>query len=286
MTCLLKLAFIYLCATQLFCTTIDAQKTGTCRYYNDPHLIPFPTSPGASQSQYLCRNNVTETLVKNKFVELIVTPDPAGEYPIVAYTLIFFATGIFSYPCVITNSIANPSISLTCPLNTPASSIMSVSGQYHTHLTENIRFDITKRRSHFNIMITQSFDLIAKSRGVCVKWNCEFENVVGKRNKRQAQEEDLNHQICDLFIKAGQRNALGEVNQGYVESLRTACVYDMKTTSDQSYGEGIVTLILRDSVKQYRNDENFKEYLQKADQIGEEAIKEVHEEINKLVLKA
>ena len=54
-----------------------------CKYYNDPHLIPFPLWPGADQYQYLCRNNCTEIMIKNEFVEIIVTADPTGEYPIV-----------------------------------------------------------------------------------------------------------------------------------------------------------------------------------------------------------
>lgn len=54
-----------------------------CQYYNDPHLIPFPSSPGGYQGQYICRNNCTEIMLRNDFVEIFVTADPAGDYPIV-----------------------------------------------------------------------------------------------------------------------------------------------------------------------------------------------------------
>jgi hypothetical protein len=39
-------------------------ETGYCKYYNDPHLIPFPTSPGDIQDQYICRDNCTKILVE------------------------------------------------------------------------------------------------------------------------------------------------------------------------------------------------------------------------------
>ncbi|CAF1021126.1 unnamed protein product [Rotaria sp. Silwood1] len=234
MNCLLKVAVVYLCITQFICVADDSKEVGKCRYYNDPHLIPFPVSPGASQEQYICRNNCTEILLKNDFVEIIVTPDPAGDYPIVAYTLIFFATGGYSFPCVITNSIASPSASLTCPPGTPASTIMTGSGQFHTHLTENIQVDITTRGAHFNIEITQSFDLISQSEGVCIKWDCEFEYKIGKRRRRQASADSLIDQICGCFIDAGREQALGEVNIDYLKYLRVACVYDINTTFDHT----------------------------------------------------
>ena len=54
-----------------------------CYYFNDPHLIPFITPDNPNPGVYFCKSNCTEILLKNKFVEIIVTADPQGAYPIV-----------------------------------------------------------------------------------------------------------------------------------------------------------------------------------------------------------
>lgn len=67
-----------------FALNINAKDDrGYCYYFNDPHLIPFPSVPGEQQGVYFCKSNCTEVLLKNKFVEIFVTADPQGMYPII-----------------------------------------------------------------------------------------------------------------------------------------------------------------------------------------------------------
>ena len=64
---MLKPALIVLLLTSVACKINPDEETGWCKYYNDPHIIEFQSGPGAGQSQYLCRNNCTQIMVKNEF---------------------------------------------------------------------------------------------------------------------------------------------------------------------------------------------------------------------------
>ena len=86
----MKLVFILLAFVGVTLGVTAREEVSFCQYYNDPHLIPFQDSPGAFQGQYFCRANCTEIMVKNEFLEIFVTPDPQGQYPIVEVSYFIF----------------------------------------------------------------------------------------------------------------------------------------------------------------------------------------------------
>ncbi|CAF0939816.1 unnamed protein product [Rotaria sordida] len=283
---LLNLAIIYLYVTEILCEINNDDKTGTCRCYGEQHVNPFPASPGSSQNQYLCNDNSTKILIKNQFVQLFVTPNSQDSYSTVAYTLIFLPTAEYPNPCVISDSIAIPSnSSWACPNFTAANTIGSSTIQHHFHLTENILVTINNLGSHFDMMITQSFNLISQSEGACVNLPCGLE-VTGAtlRKKRQPTASDSTiSQVCDGFINPAQKKCLGQVDKGFVQCLRVGCVHDTGEALDQRYAHGAATLLLQSSVEQYKTDKNFKGYLLKADAQAAEIIKQAQKGVNQMI---
>ncbi|UJR14783.1 hypothetical protein I4U23_001771 [Adineta vaga] len=217
-------------------------EVGECHYWNDPHLKPFPKAAGENGEQFLCRPNCTEVLLRNEFVEIFVTSNQNGrEYPIVEYTVIFFPTDDHPVPCVIRDSIANqsPVSSLKCPLNSPATSI----GTY-IHESDNVRVEIGYRGDWFNFYITQSFELIGKSSGVCVNSKCDLEG--SGRRRRQAQDKEPNRlisQIIDIYTKAARRHVDGKIDDHLLESQRIAIVYDLNTSLNPRVRQNLYTVI-------------------------------------------
>jgi len=45
---------------------------GTCSYTGDPHLQPFPTSPGQITNLYFCQKVGWQILLQNKWVYIVV----------------------------------------------------------------------------------------------------------------------------------------------------------------------------------------------------------------------
>ncbi|CAF1433348.1 unnamed protein product [Adineta steineri] len=261
-------------------------KTGSCHYFSDPHLEPFPAQPGMTANMYICRPNCTEILIRNDFLEIYVTSrSTAGKYFIVEYTMVFFPTKKYSSPCVITANVDNPSISsLTCPSGSPADSFGSGPQRHYFHLTKNIKVDIEDAGTFYNILITQSFHLIAQSTGICINWDCELEYSSAKRKKRQIQSSDsIISQVCSIFINSAQGKITDGMNKNLIEAQRVACEYDLNTTRDPRCARHVVTSILRDSVNKYENDDNFQDRLLEIDALTEETIKQANQDANNLI---
>lgn len=76
---------------------VEGDGFGKCHYRIDPHLIPFPSGPGDNPSTYICQSNCTEILVKNDFLQIIVTPDPSQNfYPIIQDTNFAIAVDVLN----------------------------------------------------------------------------------------------------------------------------------------------------------------------------------------------
>jgi hypothetical protein len=50
---------------------------GKCSYTGDPHLIPFSTSVSQVTNMYFCQTPGWETLLQNKWVQIIVKVGPS-----------------------------------------------------------------------------------------------------------------------------------------------------------------------------------------------------------------
>lgn len=78
-----KLGFVLLCLLLTDGASGQSKHTGKCSYFGEPHLLPFPTTPGQTVNQYVCRPGEPEVLVKNKLLTIEVTTSTSGNHPIV-----------------------------------------------------------------------------------------------------------------------------------------------------------------------------------------------------------
>lgn len=78
-----KLGFVLLFLLLTDGTSSQSKNTGKCSYFGEPHLLPFPTTPGQTVNQYVCRPKDAEILVKNNFLTIEVTTSTHGNHPIV-----------------------------------------------------------------------------------------------------------------------------------------------------------------------------------------------------------
>ena len=61
----------------------DDKERSRCSYFGEPHLIPFVTAANPIQNQYVCHPSGQETMVSNQYLEILVTTNPSGNYPII-----------------------------------------------------------------------------------------------------------------------------------------------------------------------------------------------------------
>ena len=88
-------------------------------------------------------------------------------------------------------------------------------------------------------MVTQSYDLVRKSTGLCVikPPNCRLESSVnpfGARRKR-AVDRAIAEKVCDEFMKAAYKLAkelLGNSGNNMAEHARAACITDVSLTGN------------------------------------------------------
>ena len=81
-----KTALILLLSIQLSYRLVSAQTQSLvkCAYYGEPHLIPFPTTYGGPQNNYLCLNSGPEILLQNSYLTISVVISPNGGHPIIS----------------------------------------------------------------------------------------------------------------------------------------------------------------------------------------------------------
>ncbi len=92
-------------------------------------------------------------------------------------------------------------------------------------------------------MITQSYELILKSSGLCVTKQpaCKLENAAnpfGRRRKR-ALDRNLATSICSEYMQEAYKIAqdvMGNRGSKMAEHARAACINDVSTAGDPSVG--------------------------------------------------
>jgi hypothetical protein len=97
---------------------------------------------------------------------------------------------------------------------------------------ENMLYLFNVKGRNFNIRVTQTFDLIKNSTGVCVKNNCklEYKDDIGPVEPIRPLPTISN--ICDTFITASRERVTAKIDRNFVESLRLACLVDLDLTLD------------------------------------------------------
>lgn len=91
------------------------------------------------------------------------------------------------------------------------------------------------------------------------------------------------NKICDTFIEAARKQVSSPVDKVFVEMARIACVYDVNTTSDQSYARTAAAFVIQDSLSQSEDVPNFAETLLKADGAAQSAIREATKQTNQFI---
>ena len=90
---------------------------------------------------------------------------------------------------------------------------------------------------NFDIYVAQPFALVARSKGVCVKFNCPLSQS-GKRKKRQAVPS-LISKICDIFINDALAQDSNPVPSDVIKSAKSTCEYDINTTLDAGVNQNL-----------------------------------------------
>ncbi|CAF4551644.1 unnamed protein product [Rotaria socialis] len=262
------------------CTAIGSQsKTGStqessyygqCSYIGDPHLIPFPSAYGGPQSTYWCKTSGWELLISNRFVSISVLVGPNPHY-IIGYVLTFYGDSI----CVVNGSSKIPPL---CADTTPATSVALAGGSAwaHFHKTESIVVHISKSGKNHGIYVYQSYSLIDVSVGLCLKLNCSVEST-------SAKPIAIIPVVCNLFIDAAKKRAIGAIDPKVITMAQTTCVNDMHTSLDATVALAGLSLILHDSAKSQLDCDDQNALFQQVHSLKQDAILIATQQANELI---
>lgn len=78
--------------------------------------------------------------------------------------------------------------------------------------------------------------LMQQSRGLCVKWDCPLERVLGT-------PPPVAIKVCDTYLASARQRALGRVDDGMARNLITACQNDLLLTFNPKVNDGALRTI-------------------------------------------
>lgn len=228
---------------------------GTCTLWGDPHLICFPVDPTQSDYRegYWCQWQGRILVVKNTFIQLYVnfTASPYwNEY----YEIYLFYDEVKI--CTITPDIQDCDSSLINIV--PPSRGAPNTKQIYYDYNENEHLEIlvsshwvNGRFVAYNIEVVQAYGLILNSTGLCVNRarRCEIESV-GRRKRSTSISKAT--EACDLFINKSRdtaRQLLPSSNSPMINHAREACITDILTTNDPSWGVSATWFVINDHVR-------------------------------------
>ncbi|CAF3707908.1 unnamed protein product [Rotaria socialis] len=242
---------------------------GQCSYTGDPHLVPFPSKYGGVQTTYWCQTTGWELLINNSFVSISVLVGP-NPYLITEYVLTFYG-----HPsCVIKSSNKAPPV---CANTTSVTSVTLSEGSSwsHFHKTESIIVHIDKMGSYHNIYIYQSFLLIDASAGLCRKWKCPTQYT--------SSPIAVIPVLCDLFIDAAKKRAMGAIDPNVITVARTTCVADMQSSLDATIALAGLSMVLHNSAKSQLDCDDQTALFQQVHALKQDAIVTVARRANGLM---
>lgn len=74
--------------------------------------------------------------------------------------------------------------------------------------------------------------LIKQSTGLCVKWDCPLERILGTVTP-------IVIKICDVYLASARQRAVGRVDDGMVNNLITACQNDLLLTFNPAVNKNL-----------------------------------------------
>jgi hypothetical protein len=235
-----------------------ASAFGTCSYTGDPHLIPFPTSPGQVSNMYFCPITGWQIVLQNQWV-LIAVQSSTTPYVILDY-VVFFFNADSSVACVLIGSSGYS----TCPAGSPVLSTTNPGGTSWNHFYPLAQFfDLQISSSpwgtftRYDFYIRETFNLINQSSGLCVKFNCPLEAVL-------TPPPPIVIQICDIYIGAAQRQVKVAVTQTRVQFIRTACQNDLTLSFDLRLAQTAAVHLIYSSLDQIAG-KNYQDAVMKAE---------------------
>jgi hypothetical protein len=248
-------------------TTSPSPSSGyvSCSYVGDPHLLSF----SQPYNQYHCTSPGWELLLSNQYVTLYVLVDSINNYYIRDYMLIFPEPA----SCTVGSS-TNP---LPCTgSNSPVSSSTVGNSYIHFHNTHDLTIKIDSNGPYYDFYIWQTPELVDKSCGVCVKWNCIPE-------PRWMTPNPAIPKICDIFIAAAQAHANSPIDQRAIDVGRTLCINDMQMTMDHQVARSAVTRIMQDGIKDLIGKDDSQSVFEKNEESKQAALTDAIMQTNELL---
>ncbi|CAF4676908.1 unnamed protein product, partial [Rotaria socialis] len=246
---------------------------GKCSCTGDPHIIPFASSYGGLQTQYLYQVQGWSLLISNIFVTMYIFNAPCP-YLVTNYVLIFHGAS----PCILIGSSKIPPM---CADTTSATSTTLTAGSSWTHFhnTKCIAVHVDYHGSYYDFHIYHSYTLINLSAGQCRETHGPIEG---------ASQTSLSviPEVCNIFIAAARARAIGAINPNVIAMAHTSCVNDLQTSLDATIAVAGITLVLHDSASSQLDSDDQTGLFHQIHALKHDAIFNATREANELIHKS
>ncbi|CAF4486886.1 unnamed protein product, partial [Rotaria socialis] len=209
---------------------------GKCSCTGDPHIIPFASSYRGLQTQYLYQVQGWSVLISNIFVTLYIFNAPCP-YLVTNYVLIFHGAS----PCIVIGNSKSKSPPMCANTTSATSTTLSAGSSWtHFHNTKCIVVHVDYQGGYYNIHIYHSYTLINLSAGQCRQTHGRIEGA-SKASLSVIPE------VCNIFIAAAKKRAVGAINPNVIKMAQTSCNNDLQTSLDATIAVAGISLVLHDS---------------------------------------
>ncbi|CAF0846989.1 unnamed protein product [Adineta ricciae] len=224
-----------------------------CVLWADPHLVKFAVHPSLSDRRpsFYCQSAGPMLVLKNRYIEITVnvTDRPFWNEN--------FEIKLFAGPDTLcTVSPQN----FQCPDKNflrvkRLHSTMVIKYDEADDLSVTIYSNTINGRNTYDIHVSQSFNLIRQSYGLCVNEDpaCELEHAPNPAGKRKRSLDDENAmKVCDVYMQEAYTTAkkeLGNVSSPLNEYARTACINDVSLTGNREWGRSSVSFVAMEALR-------------------------------------
>ncbi|CAF3981730.1 unnamed protein product, partial [Rotaria magnacalcarata] len=243
---------------------------GKCSSTGDPHLIPFASSYGGSQTSYWYQVQGWSLLIGNSFVTLYIL-SAASPYLVTNYVLIFHGAS----PCILIGNSKSPPM---CANTTSATSTTLSAGSSWTHFhnTKCIVVHVDYQGGYYDFHIYHSYTLINLSAGQCRQTHGRIEGA-SKASLSVIPE------VCNIFIAAAKKRAVGAINPNVIKMAQTSCVNDLQTSLDTTIAVAGISLVLHDSASSQLDSDDQTGLFHQIHALKHDAFLNATQEANELI---
>ncbi|CAF4191271.1 unnamed protein product [Rotaria magnacalcarata] len=243
---------------------------GKCSSTGDPHLIPFASSYGGSQTSYWYQVQGWSLLIGNSFVTLYIL-SAASPYLVTNYVLIFHGAS----PCILIGNSKSPPM---CANTTSATSTTLSAGSSWTHFhnTKCIVVHVDYQGGYYDFHIYHSYTLINLSAGQCQQTHGRIEGA-SKASLSVIPE------VCNIFIAAAKKRAVGAINPNVIKMAQTSCVNDLQTSLDTTIAVAGISLVLHDSASSQLDSDDQTGLFHQIHALKHDAFLNATQEANELI---